>query len=534
MTLRGASEPTVVMKRASPKMIAKPQAFKPSSPQALRPIFRSGEGEFMHVTLSPATPADAAVDILVVPTVAEWSSGDVGRLDARVHGALTAEARRQRFTGGEGDVAVFQTHGALPCRYVLLAGVGDATAPRGWYALAHAAVSQARALSATSAAIALSGKPVSAALLETVAEGLRLSSYRFQRLKSAAPSEQPGLKRLALLVPHTSAALRDALRHADVMAAATCYARDLINLPAAIVTPAYLADEARRIAHAHALRARVLDARGIKRLRLGALLGVAQGSARPPRFIELVYTPKARARKRVALVGKGITFDSGGLSIKTADAMQAQKRDMAGGAVVLAVMSALRQLRLPVEVRGYVPATENMPGGRAIKPGDVVRAYNGKTIEVLNTDAEGRLVLADALSYAAAADPDVLIDLATLTAAVRTALGHRYAAIMGTDTTVVQALIAAGRRCDEHLWELPLVAEYRAEIDSTVADIKNIGDGGAGTIVAGLFLREFVGRRAWAHIDFSSTVMADKPFAGHPRGAAGFGVRTLLQYLRTL
>jgi leucyl aminopeptidase len=318
------------------------------------------------------------------------------------------------------------------------------------------------------------------------------------------------------------------------VARATCYARDLINLPAGIVTPSYLGREARRIAKAQRLRVRILTRPAIRRAGMGALLGVAQGSAQPPCFIELVYQPRAKARRRIALAGKGITFDSGGLSIKSADNMQSQKRDMAGGAAVLAVMSAVRDLGIAAEVRAYVPATENMPSGQAMKPGDVVRAYNGKTIEVLNTDAEGRLVLADALAYAAAAKPDSLIDLATLTAAVRTALGPRYAGIMGTEAELVRGLIAAGRDCGEHLWELPLVAAYRPDLDSTVADIKNIGDGGAGTIVAGLFLREFTAGVPWAHIDFSSTATTDKAFAAHPRGATGFGVRTLLRYLGRL
>jgi len=201
---------------------------------------------------------------------------------------------------------------------------------------------------------------------------------------------------------------------------------------------------------------------------------------------------------------------------------------MAGGGTVLAVMSVIRDLGPAAEVRAYIPCTENMPGGKAIKPGDVVCAHGGKTIEVLNTDAEGRLVLADALSYAAQAKPNVLIDLATLTAAVRAALGPRYAAIMGTAPALVRALIAAATECGEHLWELPLAEEYRTDLHSTVGDPGT----GAGTIIGGLFLREFVGTVPWAHIDFSSTVVADKAFPCHPRGATGFGVRTLLRYLR--
>jgi leucyl aminopeptidase len=487
----------------------------------------------MHVTLSAAAAADTAVDVLVLAAGSEWKRGDLASLDSLAKGALCAEIQRQRFTGAEGDLAVFQTHGTLRCRHVLLIGVGDGPGPQAWLKMTETAMARARELSATSVALAIPKAYLSPTLLGTVAETVHLGSYTFQWLKSVAAIRPSPLERVLLLAP-IAPVFRAALRRAEVCAAATCYARDLINLPAAIVTPTYLAGEARRIARKQALQVRIFDPRAIGRAGMGGLLGVAQGSAQPPRFIEIVYRPRAKARRCVALVGKGITFDSGGLSIKTADAMQTQKRDMAGGAAVLAVMSVLRDLALPVEVRGYVPATENMPGERALKPGDVVRAANGKTIEVLNTDAEGRLVLADALSYAAARKPDVLIDLATLTAAVRAALGHRYAAIMGTNPALVQALIAAGCDCGEHLWELPLVADYRSDIDSTVADIKNVGEGGAGTIIGGLFLREFVDQVPWAHIDFSSTVVTDKAFPAHPRGATGFGVRTLLRYLGTL
>jgi leucyl aminopeptidase len=266
---------------------------------------------------------------------------------------------------------------------------------------------------------------------------------------------------------------------------------------------------------------------------MGAVLGVAAGSKAAPYFVEMVYRPVNGARRRVALVGKGITFDSGGLSLKTADAMKLQKRDMAGGATVLAVMRALSQLRPSVEVRGYVPVAENMPGGAAMKPGDVLYTHSGKTVEVLNTDAEGRLVLADALSYAASKKPDEIIDFATLTAAVRVALGGRYAAIMGTSASLVSAWITAAADVAENLWELPLVSDYHSDIESRVADLKNVGEGQAGTIIGGLFLREFVGDVPWAHVDFSSTVMSDG-YACHPAGASGFGVRTALRYLQRL
>jgi len=477
---------------------------------------------------------DVKADLLVVVAGTNWKGGELTRLDQMLKGHLFPEIRQQGFGGAAGDLGLFQTHGALPARHVLVLGVGPGTGAAIWYRLADTIVGRARELKATSAALSLSSEHASPATLERLVEGLYLASYSFTQLKGQKNGLLSGLQQTAFTGVDTGPAMRHALTRGHSVAAATCYARDLINLPAAVVTPTYLAQEAARLARAQRLTAHILDDRAIRRAGMGALLGVAQGSAQRPQFIELVYQPAGKPRKRVALAGKGITFDSGGLSIKSADAMQAQKRDMAGGAAVLGVMSVIRDLALPIEVRAYVPATENMPGSGAIKPGDVVRAFNGKSIEVLNTDAEGRLVLADALSYAAAKEPDVLIDLATLTAAVRIALGSRYAAIMGTDAELVQALIRAGRECGENLWELPLVPEYRADIDSQVADLKNIGEGGAGTIIGGLFLREFVGNVPWAHIDFSSTVMADKPIPCHPRGATGFGVRTLLGYLRAL
>lgn len=487
----------------------------------------------MKATLSIGSLTSVRADALVLPVTAQWERGDVGTLDRRTRGKLRVELRHQGFKGSDGQVATFQTHGMLPYRYVVVVGVAEAADARGWYQVAQTVLSRARDLKVTRVAVLLPPDRMEPSPVSVLAEGLSLGAYAFARMKGRpTPERQPG--EVTVVVPRAGVAVRAAFREGRLMAAGTCVARDLINTPAAVVTPRRLADEARRIARAQGLRARVLDVAAMRRLHMGAILGVGQGSAQPPRFIELLYTPQRPPARRVALVGKGITFDSGGLSLKPAQAMESQKRDMAGGAAVLGAMSVVRDLDVPVEVRAYVPCAENMPDGRALKPGDVLRAHNGTTIEVLNTDAEGRLVLADALSYAAAAKPDVLIDLATLTAAVRMALGPRYAAVMGTEAALVQALIAAGRSCGENLWELPLVQEYRADIDSAVADIKNTGEGTAGTIIGGLFLREFVGEVPWAHIDFSSTAMADKPLPCQPRGATGFGVRTLLRYLQSL
>lgn len=489
----------------------------------------------LRVDIAVGTPAEARADLLVV-VAGPGSRSALGGLDRRLRGRLEAALRLRGFRGTEGESALCDAAGALNVQNVLVVGCGAGSEATAWHKVAQTALSRAAEVRAARLAVVLPPAHERADAMEAATEGFILGGYSFDRLKNLAP-RTPGVQRVALVLSKHDAAGEDAVATARVNAHATCYARDLVNLPAAIATPAYLVREARRIARDQHLRLRVLTAAGMRRAHMGAILGVAQGSSQPPFFIELAHTPRRRRvnGKRVALVGKGITFDSGGLSLKPAEAMQSQKRDMAGAAAVLAVMSVVRTLGVPVEVGAYLPVAENMPGGKALKPGDVVRAANGKSIEVLNTDAEGRLVLADALYYASVREPDVLIDLATLTAAVRTALGSRYAGVMATDAALARDLIGAGRRCGENLWELPLIAEYRSELDSLVADLKNIGDGaGAGSIIGGLFLREFVTAPAWAHIDFSSTVVTDKPLPAHPRGATGFGVRTLLRYLRQL
>jgi len=479
-------------------------------------------------------PQDVNSDVLFIAADKDWDKATGRVFDSPLRRTLREEVAFQRFAAREGEVATFQTHGAAPWRYVVLVGCGNPDEARSWYAVAQTIQAKSRELRAHRSALWLSPALSTLRAVEFLAEGTTLAAYRFEGYRQEERSDPAPT--LLLLGTDSSLAVRQACTRGHASAAATNVARDLITTPAAVATPIYLANAARRIARSQKLQLRVLDEDGIRRAGMGALLGVAQGSTQPPRFIELIYKPAKKATARIALVGKGITFDSGGLSLKPADSMQSQKRDMAGAGAVLGAMSAVRTLGIRAEVRAYIPSAENMPSGSAIRPGDVVRAANGKSIEVLNTDAEGRLVLADALSYAAERRPDVIIDLATLTAAVRIALGARYAGIMGDDGDLVHAVIAAGKDCGENLWQLPLAAEYRPDIDSQVADLKNIGEGGtgAGTIIGGLFLREFVGDVPWCHIDFSSTVVTDKPFPGHPRGATGFGVRTLLRYLRGL
>ncbi|HSP99355.1 MAG TPA: leucyl aminopeptidase [Candidatus Dormibacteraeota bacterium] len=478
----------------------------------------------MTLALSHTPAADIAADLLVIPVGGPPADDPIlRRIGAPLRDALVAEARRRQFTGARGQECWAHGVGST-APVVLLLGSGGLTAPPFWFEVADAVVRQAARLHARRVTVAAGDAGADA--LRALAEGVPLARYRFARYRSKPTPAEP--LTVTVAVAGVDAAQREALRLGAVAAEATALTRDLANTPGQDLAPMDLARAARALAR-RGLRVRVHDRRALARLRMGAILGVGMGSAQPPCFIEISYRPP-RPRRRVALVGKGITFDSGGLSLKTADAMQAQKRDMAGAAVVLGVMSALPALRLPVEVRGYIASAENMPSGTAIRPGDVLRACNGTTIEVLNTDAEGRLVLADALAYAARQRPDCVIDFATLTAVVRTALGPRCAAVLGTDRRLIGELIASAADANEMLWELPLIEEYRRDIDSRVADLKNVGEGHSGTIVAALFLREFIAGLPWAHIDFSSTVMSDG-FACHPKGASGYGVRTVLRWL---
>jgi leucyl aminopeptidase len=485
----------------------------------------------MRAALSTTAMDRIDTELLVVPVAATDAARAeaVRLLDQRLDGRLSAEARRTGFRGASGQELVYQTQAAAPPAFIVLAGVGRAPTLAAWYELADGVTRHALRAQTRRAAVAL-GRHASPTVVHALCEGVALAGYRFDRYRSSADAALP--TNLTLLVPAVNTGLRRAVADAGVYATATALARDLANTPAADLAPLDLARAARRLA-GPGLRVRVHDRRALARLAMGAILGVGRGSEQPPCLIEIVYRPRGRIRRRIALVGKGITFDSGGLSIKTAESMQTQKRDMAGGAVVLATLSALPALRLPIEVRGYVPAAENMPSGTAIRPGDVVRACNGTTIEVLNTDAEGRLVLADALAYAARRRPDLILDFATLTAAVRIALGTRCAGILGTDRGLIDAMLQGAAAANEMLWEIPLISEYRRELDSRIADLKNIGDGPAGTITAALFLREFVADVPWAHVDFSSTVMSDG-YACHPKGASGYAVRTALRCLTSL
>jgi leucyl aminopeptidase len=459
--------------------------------------------------------------------------------------AVLRMLERQRFTGAEGTSTLLRGVGRGE-RALAIVGVGASTATTVADAYRRAGdqtIARAREARARTVAVAFAAEPTRLPVdrpdaLGAFVEGTALTGYSFTPYRQDRDRVEIATVTLAGLVAPRDAALRAAVRTGETLASATNQARNWINEPAAVMTPAAFAADAERVLAKAGLEVRVDGPAALAKLGMGALLGVARGSAEEPRFVRVTYRPPAARGdaggtrpRRLAFVGKGITFDSGGLSLKRPDGMEHMKRDMAGGAAVLGSMLAIAALRPAVEVCAYVPMSENMPGGSAIKPGDVLKTPGGKTIEVLNTDAEGRLVLADALTIAVGDKPDVIVDIATLTGAVRSALGNRIAGIMGNDRALVAALTAAGKQGGERCWELPLVRDYRVDLDSDVADLANVAQGGyGGAIHAGLFLEEFVGGLPWAHLDIAGVGFTDRDIPNAPRGGVGFGTRMLARY----
>ena len=373
----------------------------------------------------------------------------------------------------------------------------------------------------------VSGLPLAAAT-RAVVEGMGLAAYRF----GYKSKKSDAVLAKVVLTGSAAAAAKTAAADAEAVLAGVSLARDLVNEPGGSLTAPKFANKVRRMAKETGLTVKVMDEAAIKRARLGGLLGVNRGSTNPPRFVELTYTPKGRATGTLALVGKGITFDTGGLSIKSGQAMMDMKMDMGGAAAVVGAMSALPALAPKCKVKAYMPMTDNMLGGDATRPGDVLTIRNGKTIEVLNTDAEGRLVLADALSLASEAKPDAIIDLATLTGACMAALGPRIAGLMGHHDGFVAQVEAAAASSGDRVWRLPLPADYRKMYDSAVADMKNIGGPYAGASIAGLILSEFVPEDIpWVHLDIAGPAFTGAAEEERTKGGTGFGVRLLLDLI---
>jgi leucyl aminopeptidase len=488
----------------------------------------------LQLTIQPIDDLTATGAAAVAVPVVGGAVQGADKLAAALGVDLAAHVERESFKGEPGEVLALPAYGRLgDTATVLLVGLGaPESASAATFRKAGAAVARKSGKAATVfSAVTAAATP---AELAAFAEGALLASYAFTEQKSDPKPRT--LTSVVLGVRRPSAKHTAALTRATTRATATMLVRDLANAPSLDKTPAWLAKQATSLAKKAGLTSSVLEPDALTEGGFGGILAVGSGSTRTPRLIRLDYKPAGKTRARVLLVGKGITFDTGGLSIKPNDGMAAMKTDMAGGATVIAVLQALPALGLPIRVTGLVPAAENMPSGTAARPGDVIRHYGGRTVEVLNTDAEGRLVLADALAYGIEqTDPDYVVDLATLTGAIGIALGKRTAGLFANDDSLAASLLAAADAAGEKMWRMPLVEDYRRDLDSTTADLKNIGGiFGGGSITAALFLREFVGGRRWAHLDIASAARSDSDEDEISKGATGFGVRTVLSWLETL
>jgi leucyl aminopeptidase len=442
------------------------------------------------------------------------------------------------FSGRTNRTALLYTRD-FPVKRILLVGLGkriefSTDRLRGAFAVA---ARQIRSLNVaeftTSVSIANTDMPLEA-MAEAIVEGVILGLYRFLPFKTLDREAEGEVTGFTILEQDDGAykTIRNAVKMAEIIATATTFARDMVSTPSNEMTPSDLANEARESAKGKNIRCTVLDAAQMKEMGMNALLGVSRGSDEPPQLITLEYKGGKKSSPVVALVGKGITFDSGGISIKPSEKMDEMKTDMAGGAAVIAAVRAAAELGLPVNLVGIVPAMENLPGGKAYKPGDILKTLSGQTIEVMTTDAEGRLILADALTYAGRFKPAVIIDLATLTGACVVALGDHVIGMMGTDEELKGEIRKAADLTGEKVWELPLWEEYHEQIKGDAADYKNSGGRAGGAITAAALLSKFTGGYPWVHLDIAGPawLTKDKPYI--PKGASGVGVRLLVQFLR--
>lgn len=491
----------------------------------------------MKLALVSRPLVEAEGDVLVVGHYAEEKRlpPALAVLDRKLGGMLSEVLKSEKFEGKPDQLSHFYTAGRIPAKRVLVVGLGkrpELDAERIRRATATA-LRRSRDLGAKIVSTDLLGDGLSVRTRsQAIAEGARLGTYTFDQYKKEKNNK--AVEELRVVEPdrRNQAEAQEGLSAGEIFAVATCYARDLVNEPANRVTPTYLAKMATEIAKEGKLKLRVYDREECRKMGMGAYLGVAQGSQEPPKFIHLTYTPRGRARKKIAIIGKGITFDSGGLDLKPADAMRTMKDDMSGAAAVLGIMRALPKLDLPLEVHGVIAATENMPSGTAQRPGDIVRAMTGTTIEIGNTDAEGRLTLADALAYAVKEiKPQETVDLATLTGACVIALGPLCSGVMWNNKPLADRILAAAEAAGEKMWPLPLIEEYKEGLKSDVADLNNVGPRGGGALTAGLFLKEFAGNIPWVHLDIAGPAFSEKDLPLGPKGGTGAGVRTLLAYL---
>jgi len=495
----------------------------------------------MNILVKSGEATTVTTDLLVCLSFEQektWSNA-IQPLDKQLGGQLSDVQKSGEYSGKANQTTLLHINGKLSAKRILLVGLGkreSVTLERVRQAMGTAA-KQARQVKAQGMACVMPDVPKTTGRLDTVAqamaEGAILGDYRFTEYRTDQVEDRKTLQSCTLLAPTAAnqATISAGAKRGQILGEATCFVRNMSNHPANIMKPSRVVAEAKAIAKESKIRLKVLDRQHMKKLRMGGLLGVAQGSIEPPHFIILEYSGGPKTQRPVVLVGKTVTFDSGGISLKPSENMEQMKADMTGGAEVLAAIRAVSRLKLPMNVTGLLPVTENMPGGRATKPGDILTMLSGKTVEVQNTDAEGRLILADGLAYASRLKPACVIDVATLTGACAVALGQFAIGMLGNDDALKAAVQKAGLESGERVWEMPLWDEYFEQLKSDVADMRNIGGRGGGMITAALFLSKFVGDHPWVHLDIASTDWSTSERPCIPKGPSGTGTRLLIQYL---
>lgn len=471
----------------------------------------------------------------------ERLEGDIATIDKALDGAISQLISQGEIRGKLNEITIIHSLGKLPADRVVVAGLGkkqelSQDKVRGLVAETCRLLRQKGVdnIATIPHGAGIAGISLEAAA-QAVTEGSLLGVYSFRR-HITKEAEYGEIKQL-LIVSSDEAnlpILEQGSNKGRVLAEATNLARDMVNEPANYMTPSHMAEMAMRLAESYKLEVSVLDREQMQELGMGALLGVTQGSRQPPKLIVLYYWGGGSTEIDVALAGKGVTFDSGGISIKPSEGMAEMKGDMAGGAAVMAAMTAIAQLKPKINVMALIPATENLPGGSALKPGDILTAMNGKTIEIISTDAEGRLILADALSYAKKHGAKLMVDVATLTGAMRVALGDIYSGAFGNNQELIAQVIAAGAEAGELIWQMPMHERYKEQIKSDVADIKNVGGKYGGAIIGAQFIAEFVGDTPWVHLDIAGTSLSKKETSYLVKGATGVTVRTLVNLILSL
>ncbi|HKP58156.1 MAG TPA: leucyl aminopeptidase [Polyangiales bacterium] len=490
----------------------------------------------MKITLAREAPQALATDVLVVGVSGKKPQQDpvIVKLDRALGGALVAHMKDESFDAKVGKTLSIEGRARLRAKLLLIVGLGDGDPPPSTLRLLGVKAGRA-AMSRTSLAVVCpKSDPAS---LSALTDGVVSGAYRYTRYLTGTRVPKRQLNKVTLLSDaRTGAEHKQAVQQGQMIGDAINFARDLVNCPPNDLTATALAEQASQRSAAAGIQCKVWDKKGIEKLGMPLLLAVNRGSAEEPRFIHISYKPKSADKDtpRAVFVGKGLTFDSGGLCIKPAGSMLDMKCDMAGAATTIALVTLAGQLGLPIEVHGIVGSTDNMTGGAAYRPGDVFPSRDGKTVEIINTDAEGRLVLADALAYARELKPTYLIDHATLTGACTVALGGYRAGLFANDPDLIERYKQAAERSGEGYWPLPLDEDLKEELKSSIADLKHTGSRLGGAITAALFLREFVGDCKWAHLDIAGPAFLEKPQGLMPKGGTGFGVLTALEFLRGL